>query len=110
MKHFLCAWITGLRVIKNLTMLWIMPSLALLLHIVLSMTVCSYMIRFNMYLEITLTGQCQINIYLFGLTFCQAFQKTKVIIVFVNMSNQTSIGFMKSLETNLQKSFLFHYS
>ena len=32
--------------------------------VVLSMTMCSYMIRFNMYLEISMTGQCQINICL----------------------------------------------
>ena len=44
MQHFLCAWITELRVIKKLAMSWIMPSLALLLHIVLSVTACSYMI------------------------------------------------------------------
>ena len=47
--------------IKKLAMLWIMSSLALLLHIVLSMTACSYMI---IYLEISVTGQCQTNIYL----------------------------------------------
>ena len=47
------------RVIKKLAMSWLMPSLALLLHIVLSMTACSYMIR----LEISVTGQCQTNIY-----------------------------------------------
>ena len=52
------------QIIKKLAMSWIMPSLALLLHIVLSMTVCSYMIRFNMYLEISMTGQHQINICL----------------------------------------------
>ena len=38
-------------VLKLLAMSWIMPSLALLLHIALSMTACSYMIRFYMYLE-----------------------------------------------------------
>ena len=27
------------------------------------MTVCSYVIRFNMYLEISVTGQCQTNVY-----------------------------------------------
>ena len=36
-------------VIKKLAMSWIMWALAVLLHIVLSMTVCSYVIRFNMY-------------------------------------------------------------
>ena len=45
-------------------MSWIIPSLALLLHIALSMTACGFMIRFNMYLEISVTGKCQINIYL----------------------------------------------
>ena len=48
-----------IRVIKNLVMSWIMPSLALLMHIVLSMTACSYMIIFNMCLEISVTGQRQ---------------------------------------------------
>ena len=51
-------------VVKKLAMSWIMPSLALLLHIVLSMTASSYMIWFNMYLEISVAGQCQTNIYL----------------------------------------------
>ena len=38
-------------------MSWIMWSLVLILHIiVLSMTACSYMIRFNMYLESSVTG------------------------------------------------------
>ena len=32
--------------------------------------ICSYMIRFNMYLVVSVTGQCQTN-----LTFCQAFPK-----------------------------------
>ena len=32
------------QVIKKLAMSWIMPPLALLLHIVLSMTACSYII------------------------------------------------------------------
>ena len=47
-----------------------MPALALLLHIVLSMTACSYMILprvlliLHMYLEIFVTGLCQTNIYL----------------------------------------------
>ena len=58
MKHYLCIWITGSGN-QKLAMSWIMPCLALLLHIVLS---C--MIRFNMYLEIPVTGQCQNNIYL----------------------------------------------
>ena len=39
-----------------------MPSLALLLHIVSSMTAYTIYIRFNMYLEISVTGQCQTNI------------------------------------------------
>ena len=38
--------------------------LAVLLYIVLSMTACSYMIRFNMYLDISVTGQCETKIYL----------------------------------------------
>ena len=38
MKHFICARITGLGN-QKLAMSWTMPSLALLLHIVLSMTV-----------------------------------------------------------------------
>ena len=65
MRHFLCAWITGLRK-QKLAMSWIVSSLALLLHniIVLSLTACSYVIIFTMYLEISVTGQCQINIYL----------------------------------------------
>ena len=54
MKHFLSAWITGLgnqnasNVIDHVL---IMSSLALLLHIVLSLTACSYVIIFKMYLE-----------------------------------------------------------
>ena len=52
------------RVIKKLAMSWIMPPLALLLHIVLSLIACGYVIRFNMYLEISVIGQCQTNIYL----------------------------------------------
>ena len=108
MKHFLRAWITGLRVIKKLAMSWIMPSLELLLHIVFSMTACSYMIIFKMYLEISVTGQCQTKIYLAS-HFVRNFE-ILVIIATANMSDQTSIGFMKSLETNLQISFLFPYS
>ena len=44
MKRF---YVLGLLdwVIKKLAMLWIMPSLALLLHIVLSIITCSYVIR-----------------------------------------------------------------
>ena len=57
MKHFLCAWNSELGN-QKIAMSWIMPSFALL---VLSMTACSYMIRFNMYLEISVTGQCQTN-------------------------------------------------
>ena len=70
MKKGYVEWITfyvlGLLVwvIKNLVMSWIMPSLALLLHIVLSMTACGYMIIFNIYSEVSVTGQCQTNIYL----------------------------------------------
>ena len=63
MKHFLCAWITGLGN-QKLAMSWIMSSLALLLHIVLSLTAWSYVIIFKMHLEISVTGQCQTNIYL----------------------------------------------
>ena len=48
-------------------MSWITPFLALLLHIVLLMTACSYVIRFKMYLESFVTGQCQTNIYLMHL-------------------------------------------
>ena len=44
------------QVIKELAMSWITPPLVLLLSIVLLMTACSYMIRFNMYLEISVTG------------------------------------------------------
>ena len=44
------------RVIKKLAMSWTMPSLALLLNTVLLMTTCSYVIKFNMYLEISVTG------------------------------------------------------
>ena len=41
-------------------MSWIMLSLALLLHIALSMTACGFMSRFIMYLEqISVTGKCQ---------------------------------------------------
>ena len=58
MKNLYVLGLLG-RVIKASNVI-IMPSLALLLHIVLSMTVCSYMIR----LEISVTGQCQTNIYL----------------------------------------------
>ena len=60
MKHFLCAWITGSGN-QKLAMSWIIPCLALLLHTVLSLTACSYMIRLEMYLETSVTGQCQIN-------------------------------------------------
>ena len=63
MKQFLFAWITGLGN-QKLAISWIMCSLALLLHIVLSMTACSYMISF---------------LHLFGLTFCQAFQKNIIV-------------------------------
>ena len=37
--NFLCVWITGSGN-QKLAIPWIMPSLALLLHIVFSMTVC----------------------------------------------------------------------
>ena len=42
-------------VIKKIAMSWTMASLALLLHSFLSMTACRYMIKFNMYLEISVT-------------------------------------------------------
>ena len=45
-------------------MSWTMSSLALLLHLVLTLTACNYVIIFKMYLEISAIGQCQINIYL----------------------------------------------
>ena len=61
MKNF-DVWITGSGN-QKLAMSWIMPSLTLLLHIVLSMTVCSH-ILFHMYLEISVTGLCQTNIHL----------------------------------------------
>ena len=63
-KHFLCAWITGLWVIKKLAKSWIIPSSALLLLIVLSITACNYMIIFTMYIDISVTEQCQTKIYL----------------------------------------------
>ena len=63
MKHFLCAWITGLGN-QKLAMSWIMSSLALLLHMVLSVTACSYRIIFKMHLKISVTEQCQTNIHL----------------------------------------------
>ena len=47
--NFLCAWITG-SCNQKLAMAWIMPSLALLLHIV--------------YQTLHVTGQGQTNIYL----------------------------------------------
>ena len=50
------------KVIKKLAMSWVMPSLALLLHIALTMI--DYVIVFNMYLEIYVTGQFQPKIYL----------------------------------------------
>ena len=56
-------WITGLGN-QKLAMSRIMSSLALLLHIVLTLTACNYVIIFKMYLEISAIGQCQINIYL----------------------------------------------
>ena len=75
MKNF-DVWITGSGN-QKLAMSWIMPSLTLLLHIVLSMTVCSH-ILFHMYLEISVTGLCQTNIYL-ALHFVR--HSKKVIIV-----------------------------
>ena len=42
MKYFYVLGLLG-WVIKKLTISWIMPSLALLLYIVLSMTICNYM-------------------------------------------------------------------
>ena len=59
MKNFYVLGLLGWG-IKKLAMSWIMPSLALLLYIVLSMTAYSYVIR----LEISVTGQCQTNVYL----------------------------------------------
>ena len=58
MKHLLYIYALGLLdwVVKKLAISWIMPSLALLLHKVLSMIACSYMIRFNMYSETSVTG------------------------------------------------------
>ena len=61
-------------------MSWIMSSLALLLHIVLSLTACSYVIIFKMYLEISVTGQCQTNIYL---AWNFVWHSKKVIIISV---------------------------
>ena len=45
-EALLCTWITGSGN-QKLAMSWIMWSLAMLLHIVLSLAVCSYVIRFS---------------------------------------------------------------
>ena len=49
----LCAWITGSGNQKT-SNLMDHAIISILLYIVTSMTVCSYMIRFNMYLEISM--------------------------------------------------------
>ena len=62
-KHFLHAWITGLGY-QKLAMSWIMPSLALLLQRVLSMTACINTIRFHMYIKFLWLEMSDYNIYL----------------------------------------------
>ena len=55
MKHFLCTWTSGLSNKKTSNVV----DHVILSIVIAYMTVCSYVIRFNMYLEISVTGQYQ---------------------------------------------------
>ena len=61
MKHFICASISGSG---NQRTSNVIDHAILSIVIAYSDCVATYMFRFNAYLEIYVTGQCQTNIYL----------------------------------------------